>query len=332
MAARHRLVVVVASLATAAQVGAWTGGSPFSLAPRVLRAHAQLLGAKKQKSHFEPYEIADRELAAGIFPPPERRDAVRVHKKHMPEGAAATKAPEGWLRQSLPSLEPPPSKSARLLHLDPAVLVVDDFMPHAECDRLMELARSGEAYEVQSATFSALTASARTSTTWYVHHTEVPELVGRVCELTGVAPSTLEEPQIVRYRVGQRFGWHFDEVPKAQLENGGQRLATLLVYLCDVPAGGGTAFRDLSAAGQPSLSVQPRKGRALLFFPAAADGTPDDRTLHAGEPVLQGEKWIAQLWLHERAYEPRLPPDARPDAAEAAQRAYEADCAAPRGA
>ena len=42
----------------------------------------------------------------------------------------------------------------------------------------------------------------------------------------------------------------------------------------------------------------------------AADGTPDARTLHAGEPAPpdSGEKWIAQIWLHERPYDPALPP------------------------
>ena len=37
-------------------------------------------------------------------------------------------------------------------------------------------------------------------------------------------------------------------------------------------------------------------GRALIFCPAAADGTPDERTLHAGEPA-DADKWIAQVWL-----------------------------------
>ena len=41
---------------------------------------------------------------------------------------------------------------------------------------------------------------------------------------------------------------------------------------------------------------------------AAADGTPDERTLHAGEPTEHGEdKWIAQLWLHEKSYGPSVP-------------------------
>jgi hypothetical protein len=278
---------------------------------------APCLGAKKQKAHFEPYRIADRELAAGIFPPPERRDAVRPHKKHMPGGAPVGKAPEGWATRWLPGLDTQ-RKGMRLLHLDPPVLVVDDFLSAAECDALISLTETDEAFEVQSATFSALTASARTSTTWYTKHTAVPTLVGRAAELTGADPNSFEEPQVVRYTVGQRFSWHYDEVPAVHLANGGQRVATLLVYLTDVEAGGGTAFRDLG------VTVSPRKGRALLFFPAERDGTPDDRTLHAGEAPLQGRKYIAQLWVHERSYTPGVVPGAQVGAAAEAYAAYRA--------
>jgi hypothetical protein len=58
---------------------------------------------------------------------------------------------------------------------------------------------------------------------------------------------------------------------------------------------------------------RPKKGSALLFFPAAGgiSSTPFDiRTLHCGEAVsedAENEKWIAQLWLRERKYTPTAP-------------------------
>jgi hypothetical protein len=58
---------------------------------------------------------------------------------------------------------------------------------------------------------------------------------------------------------------------------------------------------------------QPKKGSALLFFPAAG-GIPnvpfDIRTLHCGEAVSEDstqDKWISQLWLRENAYRPTAP-------------------------
>ena len=104
--------------------------------------------------------------------------------------------------------------------------------------------------------------------------------------------------------------------PSPTLEaSGGQRIATLLVYLNDVEEenGGATTFRDLGKSHY--LKVQPKKGSALLFFPAAG-GIPnaplDIRTLHAGEAMTKDssvDKWIAQLWLRESdKYRPTGPP------------------------
>ena len=42
------------------------------------------------------------------------------------------------------------------------------------------------------------------------------------------------------------------------------------------------------------LTMRPKQGSALSFFPAFVDGTPDDRTLHKSE-VAGGKKVIAQI-------------------------------------
>ncbi|KAL3925854.1 MAG: hypothetical protein SGARI_005771 [Bacillariaceae sp.] len=127
---------------------------------------------------------------------------------------------------------------------------------------------------------------------------------------TSKAHEQMEEPQIVRYERGQEFSWHYDEVPPPQLNNGGQRLATMLVYLTSVPdgKGGGTTFRDLKNSDNGELVMQPKRGACLLFFPAFADGTPDDRTLHKSH-VLESDdpKWIVQMWIHQNAYSAVLP-------------------------
>ncbi len=52
--------------------------------------------------------------------------------------------------------------------------------------------------------------------------------------------------------------------------------------------------------------MTPKRGTALLFYPAYADGTPDARTLHRGEVALD-DKVIAQIWIHERSYEAGTP-------------------------
>ncbi|MNR64452.1 hypothetical protein D3C85_1871040 [compost metagenome] len=48
--------------------------------------------------------------------------------------------------------------------------------------------------------------------------------------------------------------------------------------------------------------MAPVKGNAVYFSYLLPDGMLDERTLHAGLPVAEGEKWIATKWLRERPY------------------------------
>lgn len=245
-------------------------------------------------------------------------------------GAAATKpkvdpsAPVGKL--DLAKLAP--FSEFRVLNVDPMVLAIDDFFTEEECDAYITTAlkpdlSEGNAptVEVQSKTVgkNARDRAQRTSTTWFNHYKATPELLGKASRLLGLTSiDRWEEPQIVRYRKGEKFTWHLDALaPDGELASlGGQRIATLLVYLTDLSKeqGGATMFRDLGGDEGP-LKVTPRKGSALLFFPAAG-GIPnapfDIRTLHCGEAVAEdspSDKWISQLWLRETSYEPTAPPD-----------------------
>ena len=78
----------------------------------------------------------------------------------------------------------------------------------------------------------------------------------------------------------------------------GPRLATFFLYFNDVPAGGHTVFPALG------VSVEPRRGRAALWYSAFPD-TPDkdERTEHAAMDVERGVKWAANKWIHTYARE-----------------------------
>mmetsp|Transcript_143516 Transcript_143516/g.458953 ORF Transcript_143516/g.458953 Transcript_143516/m.458953 type:complete len:145 (+) Transcript_143516:617-1051(+) len=107
---------------------------------------------------------------------------------------------------------------------------------------------------------------------------------------TPIGELTGEYPQVCHYRSGEYFSAHEDAFPVCEAQRSNyQRRATLLVYLNDVERGGCTTFEGLG------LEVRPRRGTALLFFPAFADGRPDVRTRHAAE-AAEAEKWIAQVW------------------------------------
>lgn len=99
-------------------------------------------------------------------------------------------------------------------------------------------------------------------------------------------------------RISQDYAPHFDAVepgaPSGRLflANGGQRIATLLVYLNTPARGGRTSFPSMQ------LSIVPQAGQALIFFPAFVDGRLDVRALHTAEPAGD-TKWVSQIWLRE---------------------------------
>jgi len=142
--------------------------------------------------------------------------------------------------------------------------------------------------------------------------------------------SYFEAPTVINYEKDQALAPHYDANRSASVEDanrGGQTLSTLLVYLNDVERGGTTKFGKLPAItsstnddnsnnnnnnedivqrqviGDPNLNIIPRKGDALLFFPADQYGKFDERTEHEGCPAVD-EKWIARIWRHEG----RVPP------------------------
>lgn len=233
-------------------------------------------------------------------------------------------------RSPLPWNLLPPFAKIRVLHMDPLVLAIDEFFTPQECDRYIaasEPKTNTHVLQSRSPTVGkdAAAKAQRTSTTFYHMYHQVPELISKASRLLGIAHiDRWEEPQTVRYRRNERFTWHLDALgPKEQQDStAGQRVATLLVYLTDLQAtdGGATLFRDLGIQQNNSntyLRVQPVKGSAVLFFPAAGgivDCPFDIRTLHSGEVVAAdaaNDKWIAQLWLRQRSYSPTAPPGNR---------------------
>ncbi|HEY3698675.1 MAG TPA: 2OG-Fe(II) oxygenase, partial [Spongiibacteraceae bacterium] len=80
------------------------------------------------------------------------------------------------------------------------------------------------------------------------------------------------------------------------IKKGGQRVATLIIYLSDAESGGETIFPEIDFA------VAPRKGGGVYFSYCDAEGRLDRLTLHGGAPVTRGEKWIATKWVRQAAY------------------------------
>lgn len=191
---------------------------------------------------------------------------------------------------------------------DPPLYAVPGFLTPAECDALIAAAAPGlhRSIVVDGAAGQA-PAPSRTSESCYLLKSDTAWLAAKVAALLGGAPPACQEPpQVARYTAGQFYLPHFDafdlrtQPGRECVHTGGQRTATVLMYLNDVPqpAGGGcTHFPKLEARFAPAL------GAALVFFPCSLDGRLDPRALHAAEPVTAPyEKWVSQIWLRQREY------------------------------
>uniref|UniRef100_A0A667ZIR5 Prolyl 4-hydroxylase subunit alpha-1 n=1 Tax=Myripristis murdjan TaxID=586833 RepID=A0A667ZIR5_9TELE len=137
-------------------------------------------------------------------------------------------------------------------------------------------------------------------------HPVIERINQRIEDLTGLEMDTAEELQVANYGVGGQYEPHFDfgrkDEPDAFKELGtGNRIATWLFYMSDVSAGGATVFPDVGAA------VWPRKGTAVFWYNLFASGEGDYSTRHAACPVLVGNKWVSNKWIHERGQEWRRP-------------------------
>jgi len=113
-------------------------------------------------------------------------------------------------------------------------------------------------------------------------------------DFTGL--QNVEYGQIVRYRHGQQFKPHYDQFDGTtssgarEIREGGQRGATLLVYLKCPDGGGATVFP------KAGLSVLPVPRAAIFWRHQLPNGQTDPRTLHGGTPVTAGEKVAMNLW------------------------------------
>ncbi|XP_078514694.1 prolyl 4-hydroxylase subunit alpha-3 [Lissotriton helveticus] len=134
-------------------------------------------------------------------------------------------------------------------------------------------------------------------------HPVIGQLDLRITSVTGlnIRPPYAEYLQVVNYGIGGHYEPHFDHATSltspVYRTNAGNRVATFMIYLSSVEVGGSTAFV------YANFSVPVIKNAAVFWWNLHRNGEGDGDTLHAGCPVLIGDKWVANKWIHERGQE-----------------------------
>ncbi|RDD40049.1 Prolyl 4-hydroxylase subunit alpha-2 [Trichoplax sp. H2] len=122
-------------------------------------------------------------------------------------------------------------------------------------------------------------------------------------DVTGLTMESAEALQIANYGIGGHYEPHFDHADSGtdvfKTWKGGNRIATMLIYLSSVELGGATVF---SSAG---VRIEPRQGSAAFWYNLHRNGNGNNLTRHAACPVLIGSKWIANKWIHQVGQELR---------------------------
>jgi prolyl 4-hydroxylase len=126
---------------------------------------------------------------------------------------------------------------------------------------------------------------------------------------------------LLRYTPTQEYRAHHDwfQPEDPQLEDPGNRDTSIFVYLKANCTGGTTAFPKVPRPRAPEwcdvlkcedengqevqwVEVKPRIGAAVFWYNLNEWGETEDKTLHAGTPIIEGLKIGLNIWTRQRKF------------------------------
>ncbi|KAI0015794.1 hypothetical protein F4780DRAFT_42747 [Xylariomycetidae sp. FL0641] len=219
----------------------------------------------------------------------------------------------------------PHQYSTELISLDPLLIYIEDFLKPSEVTELLEAGEErGFAPSVVYKNGRKQGTADRTSSSAALprENPTVACVLRRAQSYLGTmidpARDDIGPPQLVRYTQGQRFNQHHDWYDRPQPVKPGMkgkgrswnRIASFFAVLEDQCAGGETWFPHVEASHstkdktdhlwrkhpEGGLAFKPVAGNALFWVNLHANGTGDDRVVHAGLPVEEGLKTAMNIW------------------------------------
>jgi prolyl 4-hydroxylase len=178
---------------------------------------------------------------------------------------------------------------------EPLILILENVLSSAECEALIDLAKDRMLRAKIGK--SHIVSDIRTNSSMFFEESEnelIHRIETRVSDLMNIPISHAEPLQILHYKAGDQYQSHFDYFTSGNVVN--NRISTLVMYLNDVEEGGETHFPSLH------FSVTPKKGSAVYFEYFYNDIGLNALTLHAGNPVAVGEKWVATQWMRRQRH------------------------------
>nr|CAD2169257.1 unnamed protein product [Meloidogyne enterolobii] len=214
-----------------------------------------------------------------------------------------------YYKMDRPFLRLAPIK-VEIIRFEPLAVIFRNIIADQEIEILKQLSKPKlrQAKVQDPKTGNPMTASYRISKSAWLRNNENPttELLDkRIGMMTSLDMGRTEQLQIGNYGIGGHYESHYDfaleneaitETSINSISNG-NRIGTVLFYLSTPEKGGYTVFTDLKTVAKPT------KNDALFWYNLWRSGKGDMRTRHAACPVLLGDKWVSNSWLHERGQE-----------------------------
>lgn len=192
------------------------------------------------------------------------------------------------------------------LSLQPKIFLIQHFLSPFECEHLRNLAEPllTESLIATTKTIQLVDHNGRSSRTAWLNRKASPildSIYRRAADVLQIDDSEMhpfvsaEDLQVVKYDSGGYYRNHLDWGEHGQVAS---RYVSFLIYLNNQShpnAGGETAFP--LADEKKGFKIHPGEGSVVFFYNLLEDGNGDELTVHTALPVLEGEKWVANLWI-----------------------------------
>ena len=183
-------------------------------------------------------------------------------------------------------------------HINYNVLEIDNVLSREECNEMINITiKNGlENSTVWNSDDSkTIDYSHRISEqTWLTNDNP---LIHKICMLsekyTGIPMIKQELVQVVKYDVGGIFNDHYDAWAFGEINRStGQRKCTFMIFLNDDYEGGTTEFPYINK------KIVPKIGKAIVFENTDSNENIIFQSIHRGNVVTRGTKWICTIWSH----------------------------------
>ncbi len=193
--------------------------------------------------------------------------------------------------------------AANTLSESPIIKTFPGFINSAVCEWLIEKSHKrltrAQVYDSVKRTVTESHTRTNSAAIFNMVETDIVNLLVqmRMAASTGVNFRQFEAATVLHYAAGEQISEHYDFIDpntpdyETVILEQGQRIITFIIYLNENYQQGETVFPERG------ISHKGSKGEGIFFVNALEDGSPDRRTLHAGRPPVEGEKWIVTQFI-----------------------------------